>query len=157
MPPSDRATRRFGNLRNTGDHTRSAAHCTMFIGCSVIIASIGASMAVIVICDDEPMCRQMTVPTSSQAWRNGSQWSLCQLGQAELLGVLGEGDGVAALLGHAAHLGGHELDVPDRRDGQRDHPARVGAAPLVDVPVVVGPQQLDGDVLVLAGGEQLAA
>ena len=80
MPPSDSATCRFGNFRNTGDHTRSAAHCTMFIGWSVIIVSIGASIAVMTVCDDEPMWRQMTVPASSQARRNGSQWSLCQLG-----------------------------------------------------------------------------
>ena len=65
---------------NTGDHTRSAAHFTMFIGCSVIIVSIGASIAVMTVSDDEPMCRQMTVFRSSHARRNGSQWSLCQLG-----------------------------------------------------------------------------
>jgi hypothetical protein len=52
----------------------------MFIGCSVIMASIGASMAVMTSWLDEPMCRQITVPVSSQAARNGSQWSLCQLG-----------------------------------------------------------------------------
>ena len=34
--------------------------------------------------------------------------------------------------------------VPDRRDRERDEPARVGAAPLVDVPVVVGLQELAG-------------
>ena len=37
-------------------------------------------MAVITVVDDEPMCRQITVPVSTQAARNGSQWSLCQLG-----------------------------------------------------------------------------
>ena len=73
-------------MRNTGDHTRSAAHCTMFMGWSVIIVSMGASMAVITTWDDEPMCRQTTVPVSWQASRNGSQWSLCQLGQPSFSG-----------------------------------------------------------------------
>ena len=86
MPPSDRATRRPGNLRKTGDQTRSAAACTMFIGCSVIMASIGASMAVMTSCEDEPMCTQMIVLVSSQAARNGSQWSLCQLGRPSFSG-----------------------------------------------------------------------
>ena len=59
-----------------GDQTRSAAHCTMFIGCSVIITSIGASIDVDHrCCDDEPMWRQTTVPVSAQACKNGSQWS----------------------------------------------------------------------------------
>ena len=64
MPPSDSATCRSGNFRSTGDHSRSAAHCTMFIGCSVIITSIGASGAVMASVDDEPMCRHTTVPVS---------------------------------------------------------------------------------------------
>ena len=58
----------------------------MFIGCSVIIVSIGASMAVMTVSDDEPMCTQMTVLTSSHARRNGSQWSLCQLGKPSFSG-----------------------------------------------------------------------
>ena len=46
----------------------------------------------------------------------------------------------------------------DGHQAQRDEPVRVGAAPPLDVPVVVGPQQGDGQVLVrgqeeLAGGE----
>ena len=42
--PRTARTVRSGNLRSTGDQTRSAAACTMFIGCSVIITSIGASI-----------------------------------------------------------------------------------------------------------------
>src|SRR5688500_16193297 len=80
MPPSLSATLRFGNFLNTGDHTRSAAHFTMFIGCNVIIVSIGASIAVITVSDDEPMWTQMTVFRSSHARKKESQWSLCQLG-----------------------------------------------------------------------------
>ncbi len=60
-------------MRRTGDHTRSAAHFTMFIGWSEIIVSNGASMAVMTVSDDEPICRQITMPVSSQACRNGSQ------------------------------------------------------------------------------------
>ena len=57
--------------------------------------------------------------------------------------VFGEGQGVAALGGHPADLLCAELGIPE--DGQRhgDEPARVRATPLVDVPVVVGPQ--DGE------------
>ena len=59
---------------------------------------------------------------------------------AELRRVLRERDRVAALGGDAAHLGGHRLRVPDRRQRERDEAAGIGAAPLVDVPVVVGLQ-----------------
>ena len=62
-----------GNFLNTGENMRSAAACTMFIGCSVIITSIGASGAVIASFDDEPMCMLTIVPTSLQAVQNGSQ------------------------------------------------------------------------------------
>ena len=59
--------------------------------------------------------------------------------------------------GDAVHLVGHELRVPDRRDRQRDEPARVRAAPLVDVPVVVRAQHVQPHVEVLRPREQLAA
>ena len=157
MPPSDSAKRTSGNSVITRDQRMSAAACTMFIGCSVIITLIGASTDVIVSCDDEPMCRHTTVPSSLTAFQNGSQCVAVVARPAELLGVLRERDGVAALLRHAAHLVGHELRVPDGRDRQRDEAAGVRAAPLVDVPVVVGPHHRQGDVLVLGAAEQLAA
>ncbi len=53
--------------------TKSAAACTMFIGCSVINTSTGTSGVVMASFDEEPMCMQMTVPRSSAARRNGSQ------------------------------------------------------------------------------------
>ena len=62
-----------GNCLNTGEKMRSAAACTMFIGCSVIITSTGASSAVIASFDDEPMCMLTIVPTSLHAFQNGSQ------------------------------------------------------------------------------------
>src|SRR6266480_341309 len=73
MPPSDNEMRRSGNFRSTGDHSKSAAHCTMLTGCSVISTSIGASCAVTTNEDDEPMCRHTIVPSSAQACQNGSQ------------------------------------------------------------------------------------
>src|SRR5947209_3534091 len=86
MPPSERAKRRDGNFRNTGDHRRSAAPWTMLIGWRVINTSIGASGAVITSDDEDPMCRQTIVPRSEQADQKGSQWSLCRLGSLSLAG-----------------------------------------------------------------------
>src|SRR3984957_924603 len=86
MPPSDRAKCRFLYLRRMGDQTRSAAAWTMLMGCRLIMTSIGASMEVIRMEDDEPKCMQMTVPSSSQAFQKGSQWSLCSEGQPSFSG-----------------------------------------------------------------------
>ena len=72
-PPSDSAILRRGYLRKTGDHARSAAACTMFIGCSVAVTSNGASAEVTTIDDDEPMWRLGTISMSWQAAQNGSQ------------------------------------------------------------------------------------
>ena len=52
---------------------------------------------------------------------------------------------------------GQHLGVPDGGQGTGDEPALVGPAPLVDVPVVVGPDHGQGHVLVLGPGEELAA
>ena len=71
-------------------------------------------------CDDEPMCRHTTVPSSLQARQNGSQWSDVEARVAELRRVLGERDRVAALLRDAPHLGGHQ------RRGPRSAGARAG-------------------------------
>ena len=76
---------------------------------------------------------------------------------AELGGVLREGHRVSALGRAASDLGGQDLGVPDGRDRAGDEAARVGAAPLVDVPVVVGPDHGQRHVLVLGAGEELAA
>ena len=71
---------------------------------------------------------------------------------AEGAGVVSEGDGVAALRGDAPHLAGHLLGVPDGRDRERDEAAGMLAAPVVDVPVVVGAQHRDGELAVAGGG-----
>ncbi len=86
MPPSDRAMRRSGYLRSTGENRRSAAHWMMFTGCRAMSTSNGASGAVMTICDEEPMCRHTTVPSSWQARQKGSQWSQWKLGQPSLEG-----------------------------------------------------------------------
>src|SRR5665213_1042172 len=86
MPPSDRATFRSGNLRSTGDHTRSVAAWTMFMGWSVIRQSIGASSEVMTRADEEPMCMQTTTASSLHAFHTGSQWSEWMEGQPNLDG-----------------------------------------------------------------------
>ena len=77
-------------------------------------------------------------------------------GEAELGRVLAEGDGVAALGGAAADLGGGRLGVPQRDERERDQTAPSGpAAPLVDHPVVVDLQTEQGERLVVPLGETL--
>src|SRR5262249_61762324 len=46
--------------------------------------------------------------------------------------------------------------VPDGGDGERNEAAGDGAAPLVDVPVVVRLGEREGGLLVVEGGEQAA-
>ena len=47
----------------------------MFIGCRVIITSIGASAAVIANRPEDPMCTFITVSVSTSASHNGVQYS----------------------------------------------------------------------------------
>ena len=54
-------------------------------------------------------------------------------------------------------LGDHEVDVPERDDAQRDEPPGSDAAPVLEVPVVVGPHADEREILVLGLGEHLAA
>src|SRR3954447_23894590 len=81
MPPSDSASFRSGYFRKNGDQIRSVAACTMLIGGSVIMQSIGASGLVIVIDDEDPMCRHTTTCSSLHASQKGFQWSEWKLGQ----------------------------------------------------------------------------
>ena len=148
---------RSGNLRRTGDQMRSAAAFTMFIGVRLMRTSIGASGDVITISDDEPMCMQTTTCSSLHAFQNGIPVIRVDARPAELGGVLREGHRMGALGRAAPYLGGQDLGVPDGRDRARDEAARVGAAPLVDVPVVVGADHGQGHVLVLGAGEELPA
>ena len=73
VPPSDSAILRSLYFLIGSDHNRSAAACTMFIGCSVIITSIGASGAVIANRPEEPMCTFITVSVSTSASHSGVQ------------------------------------------------------------------------------------
>ncbi len=78
-------------------------------------------------------------------------------GPAQLGRVLGKGHGMGALGRRASHFGGQHLRVPDGRERTGDEPARIAAAPVVDVPIVVGPHQGQRQVLVFGAGEELAA
>src|SRR5258705_5720298 len=80
VPPSDSAILRSGYFLTGLDHNRSAAACTMFIGCSVIITSIGASGAVMANRPQDPMCTFITVLVSHNAFHSGFQYSLWKLG-----------------------------------------------------------------------------
>ena len=64
---------RVGKRRSTRDQSRSAAQLTMWIGCTVIITSTGASIEVKVMPAPEPMWIATTLPSSAQAFQNGSQ------------------------------------------------------------------------------------
>ena len=90
----------------------SAAACTMFIGCSVIITLIGASIEVIVSCDDDPMWRHTTVSSSDTARQNGSQCSLWKLGQPSFSGFSENVTARQPFGRHAVHLVGHQLRDP---------------------------------------------
>ena len=63
--------------------------------------------------------------------------------------VLGEGQGVHAALGVATNLGRARLGVPDHRKRHRDEARRVLAAPLLDMPVVVGLHQRQAELRIL--------
>ena len=156
MPPSVRAIFRSGKCRGMFDHRRSAAAWQMFMGWSVIITSTGALPAGTTSWPDEPRWIDTHHVELGAGLPQRVPVALVEAREAERRGVLGEGDRVAALGGGAAHLGHAEVDVPQRRDGHRDHAVGVGAAPLVDVPVVVGPEHREGEVLVGGVGEEPA-
>ena len=122
---------------NTGEWMRSAAHCTMFIGCSTIITSIGASAAVITSLLDDPMCMQTIVPSSEHACQNGSQWSECRLGRPSGSGFSGNVTAWQPFFATRRISAAQRLGVPDHRDRERDEALGRVPAPLVDVPVVV--------------------
>ena len=71
---------------NTRDHTRSAAAAQMFIGCNVIITSIGASGAVTASCPDDPRWTLRIVPSSTSARHIGSQCASWKLGSPSVAG-----------------------------------------------------------------------
>src|SRR5947209_5112823 len=86
MLPSDNANFRSGNLRRTFDQSRSVAADIELSGVMVISTSNGAPSLRPSMVDDEPMWRQITIPSSWQAAKNGSQWSPKIVGQPKALG-----------------------------------------------------------------------
>ena len=93
------------------------------------------------------------VPSSAHAGQNGSQWSLCKLGSPSFSGF---SEKVTAWQPLSAMRRTSAAIAPGPRSAatrQRDEAAGVGAAPVVDVPVVVGLQEREGDVLVVGRGE----
>ncbi len=70
-------------------------------------------------------------------------------------GVLGERQRVHPALGVAPNLGRTRLGVPDHRQRHRNEARRIGPTPLLDMPVVVGLHQRQGELMIL-GGEQPA-
>jgi hypothetical protein len=77
-------------------------------------------------------------------------------GQAEHGGIVGERDGGAALLGDALDLRDRRVHVPGRQQAAWDEAARMGAAPFIDMPVIIGAQMDQGVVLVRRLVEQAA-
>ena len=109
----------------TRDHSRSAAAWQMFIGCSVIITSIGASGAVTASCPDEPRWIDSTMSFVAQRLPQRVPVVAVEARVAERRRVLGERHRVAALRRDAAHLGGGQLGIPQHRHRHRDEAARV--------------------------------
>ncbi len=70
--------------------------------------------------------------------------------------VLGERQRMDALVREATDLGRTQLRVPQDREPHRDEPSRRGRAPHVDVPVVVGLQHRERQILVGRRREQPA-
>ncbi len=66
-------------------------------------------------------------------------------------GILGERQRVHPTLGVTPDLRRARFGIPDHRQRHRDEPRRIGTAPLLDVPVVVGLHQRQGELVVLSG------
>ena len=117
----------------------------------------GASSDEVIVLVPEPMCIATTVPVSAHAAKNGSQYPEWMLGEPQPRRQLGERDRLHPACRVAPHLGGRELDVPQRDQAQRDQAAVAARAPLVDLPVVVRLDAQPGELLVLRLEEDLPA
>ena len=96
------------------------------------------------------------VPSSTRARHIGSQCSPWKLGRPSVAGFsvkVSEWQPFAATRRISSAL---SLGVPQHGNRHRDEAPGIGAAPLVDVPVVVGPHDREGQVLVLGGQEEPA-
>ena len=80
IPPSDSAILTPGNFVKISEKTSSVAQLNSVMGVAAIMISIGAVRSCRFRRVPEPMWMQTIVPSSEQAFQNGSQWSLCRLG-----------------------------------------------------------------------------
>ena len=106
----------------------SAAHCTMFSGCSDICTVTGAFIAVTTMSDDEPMWRQITVPWSEHAAKNGSQCGSCHDGNPSFAGFSEKVIAWQPLAATRATSARHQLADP-RCGGSASGMNRSGYAP----------------------------
>ncbi len=90
MPPSDMATARAGKRNGTPDHSHSPAASSALTGKTVGSSSKGGSGEGSGAQPDAPVCRQTTVPVSSQAAKKGSQSPLKMEGNCSWAGNSGK-------------------------------------------------------------------
>ena len=98
------ATARSGKRSGTPDHSHSAAASSALTGNRVGKSSKGGSGEGSGAHAEAPVCRQTTVPVSSQAAKNGSHSPEKIDGQPEPGGELGEAHGLEAPLRVAPDL-----------------------------------------------------
>src|SRR4051812_28854335 len=87
MPPSDMAILMFGNRTGILEYRKSTAENMAYPKNSTPMVSGGASGAVDGDDDDDPTCRQTTVPVSSHACITGSQCPVCSDGRPSFSGA----------------------------------------------------------------------
>ncbi len=97
---------------------------------------------------DAPVCRQTTVPVSSQAAKKGSQRAAEDGGQLQLGGELGEADRLEPPGRVGPHFAGGDLDVGQPGQLQGDDALGVCPRPHLEVPVVEGAQAGQAEVRV---------
>src|SRR3954447_9526288 len=71
---SEKASLILGKRASAPDMIQSTMQNCELIETRLMLAAAGESAAAFIDTDADPMCRQITVPVSSHACRNGSQW-----------------------------------------------------------------------------------
>jgi hypothetical protein len=72
MPLSDITIFSSGKRDGTWENSQSVAAANALISNSAAITAGGESFDGIIVCDDDPTCRSITVPVSWHAAKNGS-------------------------------------------------------------------------------------
>ena len=108
MPPSLNATCSPGKRHGIPAHNQSAQDARAFTGKSVVSSSSGAPGERAAVHDDDPLCRQTTVPVSSHAREQRVPVVGVDRRQPEVDRVLREGDGPEPAPGVGPHVGGGE-------------------------------------------------